>query len=234
MEDKDDCDDEEMELDGEDGSEEDMEDEDDCDDEEEDDDEDEDEEEMPSKRINAQNTGLKMSAAALCVHMGSFSDPEDVPGLAHFLEHMVFMGSKKFPDENGFDSFIAKHGGYDNASTDTETTVFYFESPRRHFHEGLDRFAQFFIAPLMKQDAMEREREAVDSEFQMALPSDSNRLCQIMGGLAKPGHPMAKFMWGNKGSLSPDGLTDAQMHKRLHEFRLRHYTAQCMYLTVQS
>merc|ERR1719450_1537321 len=104
-----------MELDGEDGSEEDMEDEDDCDDEEEDDDEDEDEEEMPSKRINAQNTGLKMSAAALCVHMGSFSDPEDVPGLAHFLEHMVFMGSKKFPGENEFESFIAKNGGYDNA-----------------------------------------------------------------------------------------------------------------------
>jgi len=179
-------------------------------------------------------TGLKMAAAGLSVHMGSFSDPEDIPGLAHFLEHMVFMGSKKYPDENGFDSFIAKHGGFDNASTDTETTVFYFESPRRYFQEGLDRFAQFFIAPLMKQDAMEREREAVDSEYQMALPSDSNRLCQIMGGLAKPGHPMAKFMWGNKGSLSPDGLTDEQMHKRLHEFRLRHYTAQCMYLTVQS
>merc|ERR1719430_2447520 len=182
----------------------------------------------------ARSTGLKMAAAGLSVHMGSFSDPEDIPGLAHFLEHMVFMGSEKYPDENGFDSFIAKHGGYDNASTDTETTVFYFESPRRYFQEGLDRFAQFFIAPLMKQDAMEREREAVDSEFQMALPSDSNRLCQIMGGLAKPGHPMAKFMWGNKGSLSPDGLTDEQMHKRLHEFRLRHYTAQCMYLTVQS
>ena len=175
-----------------------------------------------------------MSAAGLCINMGSFSDPEDIPGLAHFLEHMVFIGSEKYPDENGFDSFIAKHGGYDNASTDTETTVFYFESPRRYFQEGLDRFAQFFIAPLMKQDAMEREREAVDSEFQMALPSDSNRLCQIMGGLAKPGHLMAKFMWGNKGSLSPDGLTDEQMHKRLHEFRLRHYTAQCMYLTVQS
>merc|ERR1719430_2559330 len=182
----------------------------------------------------ARSTGLKMAAAGLMVHMGSFSDPDDIPGLAHFLEHMVFMGSEKYPDENGFDSFIAKHGGYDNASTDTETTVFYFESPRRYFQEGLDRFAQFFIAPLMKQDAMEREREAVDSEFQMALPSDSNRLCQIMGGLAKPGHPMAKFMWGNKGSLSPDGLTDEQMHKRLHEFRLRHYTAQCMYLTVQS
>ena len=195
-------------------------------------DDDDDDGGKPSKNMSA--TGLKMSAAGLSVHMGSFSDPADIPGLAHFLEHMVFMGSQKYPDENGFDSFIARHGGYDNASTDTETTVFYFETPRRHFREGLDRFAQFFISPLMKQDAMAREREAVDSEFQMALPSDNNRSCQVLGGLAKPGHPMAKFMWGNKASLSPAGLSDEQMHARLHEFWVRHYTAQAMYLTVQS
>jgi len=221
---------EEMELDEEDGSDEDTGD-DENDEEEEEEDE---EEETLSKRAITSNTGLKMSAAALCVHMGSFSDPEDVPGLAHFLEHMVFMGSKKFPDENGFDSFIAKHGGYDNASTDTETTVFYFESPRRHFHEGLDRFAQFFISPLMKQEAMQREREAVDSEYQMALPSDDNRILQIFGGLAKPGHPMAKFMWGNLASLSPQGMSDKEVHSKLHNFWTRHYTAQAMCLTVQS
>merc|ERR1719466_119958 len=198
------------------------------------DEDDDDDEDAPVRQPVLGTTGLKMSAAALCVHMGSFSDPDDVPGLAHFLEHMVFMGSGKFPDENGFDSFIAKQGGYDNASTDTETTVFYFESPRRHFHEGLDRFAQFFISPLMKQEAMQREREAVDSEFQMALPSDDNRILQIFGGLAKQGHPMAKFMWGNLTSLSPQGMTNSDLHSRLHKFRIRHYTAQAMCLTVQS
>ena len=192
-----------------------------------------DEEERSDKKV-LKSTGLKMSAAGLCVHMGSFSDPEDLPGLAHFLEHMVFMGSDKFPGENEFESFIAKHGGYDNAHTDCETTVFWFESPRRHFHEGLDRFAQFFIAPLMKQDAMQREREAVDSEYEMALPSDDNRICQIFGGLSKPGHPMGKFMWGNVSSLRPEGVTEASLHSRLHQFWSRHYTAGSLYLAVQS
>jgi nardilysin len=153
----------------------------------------------------AESTGLKLSAAGLMVHMGSFSDPEDIPGLAHFLEHMVFMGSKKYPDENGFDSFIAKHGGYDNASTDTETTVFYFESPRRNFEEALDRFAQFFIAPLMAQNAMEREREAVDSEFQMALPSDSNRLCQVMVEVEMVGDHTVSGAWRPGQARPPDG-----------------------------
>merc|ERR1719233_1930657 len=83
---------EEMELDEEDGSDEDTGD-DENDEEEEEEDE---EEETLSKRAITSNTGLKMSAAALCVHMGSFSDPEDVPGLAHFLEHMVFMGVRSF------------------------------------------------------------------------------------------------------------------------------------------
>ena len=92
---------------------------------------------------------------------------------------MVFMGSKKFPTENGFDKFVNNHGGFDNAHTDCEHTTFYFEVHRKNFKEGLDMFAQFFIEPLMLQSAMEREREAVDSEYQMALPSDYNRKLQV-------------------------------------------------------
>ncbi|KAJ6662537.1 hypothetical protein lerEdw1_011674 [Lerista edwardsae] len=109
------------------------------------------------------NSTEKQSAAALCIGVGSFSDPEDLPGLAHFLEHMVFMGSSKYPDENGFDAFLKKHGGSDNASTDCERTVFQFDVQRKYFKEALDRWAQFFIHPLMIRDAIDREVEAVDS-----------------------------------------------------------------------
>lgn len=57
-----------------------------------------------SKQVS--KDGERMAAAALCVNIGSFSDPPDLPGLAHFLEHMVFMGSKKYPIENAFDEFL--------------------------------------------------------------------------------------------------------------------------------
>lgn len=60
-----------------------------------------------SKKLKHPNReGERMAAAALCVNVGSFSDPSDLPGLAHFLEHMVFMGSSKYPEENAFDEYL--------------------------------------------------------------------------------------------------------------------------------
>ncbi|XP_061488942.1 nardilysin [Rhineura floridana] len=181
------------------------------------------------------NCTEKQSAAALCIAVGSFSDPEDLPGLAHFLEHMVFMGSSKYPDENGFDAFLKKHGGSDNASTDCERTVFQFDVQRKYFKEALDRWAQFFIHPLMIRDAIDREVEAVDSEYQLARPSDANRREMLFGSLAQSGHPMKKFFWGNADTLKHEPRqNDIDTYTRLREFWQRYYSAHYMTLVVQS
>ncbi|CAI5777180.1 nardilysin [Podarcis lilfordi] len=181
------------------------------------------------------NSTEKQSAAALCIAVGSFSDPEDLPGLAHFLEHMVFMGSAKYPDENGFDAFLKKHGGSDNASTDCERTIFQFDVQRKYFKEALDRWAQFFIHPLMIRDAIDREVEAVDSEYQLARPSDANRREMLFGSLAKSGHPMKKFFWGNADTLKHEPKqNDIDTYTRLREFWQRYYSAHYMTLVVQS
>ncbi|TRY81977.1 hypothetical protein DNTS_030982 [Danionella cerebrum] len=177
----------------------------------------------------------KQSAAALCIGVGSFSDPGDLPGLAHFLEHMVFMGSEKYPSENGFDAFLKKHGGSDNASTDCERTIFQFDVQRKRFKEALDRWAQFFICPLMIEDAIDREVEAVDSEYQLAKPSDSHRKEMLFGSLAKPNHPMSKFCWGNAQTLKTEPKEqNINVYQRLREFWKRHYSAHYMTLAVQS
>ena len=51
------------------------------------------------------------SAAALSVGVGAFSDPLDFQGMAHYLEHMLFMGSKSFPEPDGYMNFAAENGG---------------------------------------------------------------------------------------------------------------------------
>nr|XP_010921137.1 nardilysin-like isoform X2 [Elaeis guineensis] len=143
----------------------------------------------------------KKAAAAMCVGVGSFSDPSKAQGLAHFLEHMLFMGSSRFPDENEYDSYLSKHGGSSNAYTETEYTCYHFEVNREHLMGALKRFSQFFISPLVKAEAMEREVLAVDSEFNQVLQSDSCRLFQLHCHTSIPGHPFNRFTWGNKKSL---------------------------------
>ncbi|KAK9890849.1 hypothetical protein WA026_012195 [Henosepilachna vigintioctopunctata] len=185
----------------------------------------------PMKKVS--EVEQKMAAAALCVGVGSFSDPKDIPGLAHFLEHMVFMGSSKYPGENDFDSFIKKRGGSDNASTDCETTVFYFECLEKHLFRALDKFAQFFISPLMKKTAMTREREAIESEFQIASPKDSYRKEQLLCSLANPECPVNSFSWGNLITLR-DNVTDDKLYADVHDFRKRHYSAHRMTVAIQA
>ncbi|KYN37807.1 Nardilysin [Trachymyrmex septentrionalis] len=175
----------------------------------------------------------KKAACGLCVGVGSFSDPPEVQGMAHFLEHMVFMGSEKYPQENDFDAFISKRGGFTNASTDCEHTTFYFDIQEKHLSSALDRFAQFFIKPLMKKDAITREREAVESEFQLALPCDENRKEQLFSSFARNDHPANKFIWGNLITLR-DNVQDDKLYEELHKFRKRHYSAHRMKLAVQA
>uniref|UniRef100_A0A674I087 Nardilysin convertase n=2 Tax=Terrapene triunguis TaxID=2587831 RepID=A0A674I087_9SAUR len=193
-------------------------------------------EELTEKEEAKKRSGTeKLSAAALCVAVGSFCDPEDLPGLAHFLEHMVFMGSLKYPDENGFDAFLKKHGGSDNASTDCERTVFHFDIQQKYFKEALDRWAQFFIHPLMIRDAIDREVEAVDSEYQLARPSDANRRELLLGSLARPGHPMKKFFWGNAETLKHEPKkSNTDIYTRLRDFWQHYYSAHYMNVVVQS
>ncbi|KAH1009982.1 nardilysin isoform X1 [Dendroctonus ponderosae] len=176
---------------------------------------------------------VKLAAAGLSVGVGSFSDPKDVPGMAHFLEHMVFMGSEKYPQENFFDKFIQQSGGSNNATTDAEHTVFYFECLEKHFEEALDRFSQFFKAPLMKRDAMARETEAIDSEFQLAVPSDSWRMQQLLFSLAQKDSPVNSFSWGNFITLKQN-VDQNYLYEQAHAFRHRHYSAHRMTLTVQA
>lgn len=104
------------------------------------------------------------SSACCDVMVGSLCDPEDAQGLAHFLEHMLFMGTEKYPVENAYSAFLNSHGGFSNAYTSQENTVYYFDVQNDHIEVALDMFASFFTCPLLSDSATEREMNAVDSE----------------------------------------------------------------------
>ncbi|CAM8952611.1 unnamed protein product [Rhodiola kirilowii] len=201
----------------------------DADDDDEEDDGEEDEKEDAGDKSASQT---KKAAAAMCVGMGSFLDPEEAQGLAHFLEHMLFMGSTGFPDENEYDSYLSKHGGFSNAYTETERTCYHFEVKPEYLEGALKRFSQFFVAPLVKTEAMERELLAVDSEFNQALQSDSCRLQQLQCHTSAPGHPFNRFFWGNKKSLIDAMENGIDLREQIFRLYNEYYHGGLMKLVV--
>ncbi|CAF1688032.1 unnamed protein product, partial [Adineta ricciae] len=144
---------------------------------------------------------LDKAAAAINVSIGNLGDPNDVPGIAHFLEHMLFMGSSKYPNENEFSKFIENNGGTSNAYTSTRETNYHFDINPNVLADALDIFANFFISPLFSSSSVEREIQAVNSEFERYLSSDAWRISQIEKSTLDPEHPYSRFGTGNIESL---------------------------------
>lgn len=173
------------------------------------------------------------AAAALDVNIGAFEDPEELPGLAHFCEHLLFMGSTKFPDENEYSSFLSKHGGSSNAYTGALNTNYYFEVNHEHLKGALDRFSGFFTGPLFDQNSTDKEINAVDSENKKNIQNDIWRLYQLDKSLSNLDHPYHKFSTGNSKTL--DEIPKSQgvdVREKLLEFYNRCYSANLMKLCI--
>ncbi|TPX31670.1 hypothetical protein SmJEL517_g05085 [Synchytrium microbalum] len=173
------------------------------------------------------------ASAALDVHVGHLVDPEEVAGLAHFCEHLLFMGTEKYLEENAYNSYLSDHGGNSNAFTAVEDTNYYFDVNANHLEGALDRFAQFFIAPLFLENTTDRELQAVDSEHKKNLQSDSWRLFQLEKDLSCPTHPYHKFGTGSMETLKDDLVANGRdIRKYLFDFHDSYYSANIMKLVI--
>ena len=90
------------------------------------------------------------AAASLDVHIGSYQNPADREGLAHFLEHMLFLGTKDYPNPGDYQTFISEHGGSHNAGTGLENTTYFFDIDASYLSQALDRFFPLlFQSPIL-------------------------------------------------------------------------------------
>jgi len=167
------------------------------------------------------------SAAAMSVHVGSLSDPEESPGLAHFLEHMLFTGNKKYPKPSEYFNFIKNHGGSANAATGLEVTNFHFVVPPSNFLDSLERLLQFFVAPTFEKSMVNKEKHAVSSEHSKNIAQDEwrfQRLRRLTTG--NPRCPLGNFMTGNLVTLANASTLE------LTSFWASEYTPNRMALAV--
>ncbi|MEO7760868.1 MAG: insulinase family protein, partial [Casimicrobiaceae bacterium] len=166
------------------------------------------------------------SAAALVVNVGQIDDPRDREGLAHFTEHMLFLGTEKYPDVTEYANYIRTNGGSRNAYTTTDHTTYHFEIRHEAFAGALDRFAQFFIAPKFNPEFTAREVNAVHSEAMRHVQNDQRRLAGVSRELYDPASGESKFSTGNKDTLA--GATPEAVRAFYEKF----YTADHMALAL--
>ncbi len=169
------------------------------------------------------------AAAAVEVSAGSHDEPAEYPGLAHFVEHVVFLGSRDFPPGEGLIPFVQGLGGRVNASTRARSTRFFCEVPAQRLEGALARLLDMLATPLLESEAARREREVLEAEYR-ARAQDPQTLCEAaLAWALAPGHPLADFHAGNAGSLRLD--TD-DFFPALRHFHRSQYHARNMRLSL--
>lgn len=166
------------------------------------------------------------AAASLVVRVGAGDDPPERAGMAHYLEHMLFLGTEKYPELDGYRSFIEQHGGSSNAYTAIDLTNYNFRIDADQLKPALDRFAQFFFAPLFPAQQIDRERAVVHAEFEMRTQRDAVRRWSAMRQSYNPKHPASRFASGTEDTLAGD------IRAELIQFFDEKYSANIMNLVV--
>ena len=179
--------------------------------------------------VTVSDPKLTTSAATLSVGVGQFQDPENAQGIAHFLEHMIFMGSEKYKSPNEYMQFISENGGSTNAFTAAEQTTYLFSINSRMFSQALDRLSSAIKAPLFDASMVEKEISAVNSEWLLARQRDQFVVNRVSVNTSNPNHPKSQLGVGNNETLSRDKEI---LLSSLREFYNEYYSANLMKLVL--
>ena len=173
--------------------------------------------------INDKN--VNMTCVSMLVKIGNLYDT--VEGIAHFLEHMLFNGTEKYKNEAEFGEFITTNGGFTNAYTTLNHTCYYYTIQSTELTKSLDMFSDFFVSPLLNEDSIKREKEAVHAEHIKNKREDIWRTMEVLKTAFKPNHPARKF-----GTGSNDTLNYTDIHLKVKDFYKKHYSSDLMTLFV--
>jgi len=166
------------------------------------------------------------SAASINVSVGSFHDTDE--GFTHFLEHMLFLGTKKYEDPGAFNNYISSKQGSFNGYTSSENTNYYFDIDDVFFETALDMFSCFFYEPLFDEQYLEKEKNAVHSEFKLRAEDDRWRERRVENFTSNKEHHISRFSIGNLDTLKNIKKDD------LISFFNKYYVAQNMHLVLVS
>ncbi|MFH1577978.1 MAG: pitrilysin family protein [Candidatus Omnitrophota bacterium] len=159
------------------------------------------------------------------VRVGGRYEPDNIKGIAHFLEHLVFKGSKKYSCQQ-IKELIEGVGGALNGFTDEETTCYYAKLPAVKQFQALDILTDMAINPRLSQADIERERFVILEEIKMYRDLPQSYVHDILDQLLWPGHPLGLSLIGSKKTVSQLNRED------LVSFQRKYYTPSDMVIAA--
>lgn len=171
----------------------------------------------------------QISGAAISISGGRMSTPEQLQGLPHLLEHIVFLGSNTYPGTSNWHEFINQHVGWSNGSTLSDLTRFQFQLKNDGLKEGLIRLNAMLFHPSINARTIKIGLSEVDKEFTSKKENDWQGILSVLRAATNPKHPGSKFGIGNTQSLQ---ASSSQLKAALKNYQAQYYVPRNMTLAV--
>lgn len=159
----------------------------------------------------AQNETVSLG---LWVNTGSAYEPQNLNGVSHFVEHMVFKGTQKRTALQ-ISEEIENVGGQNNAYTSREFTAFYAKMLKNDTELALDVMADFLMAPTFSEDEMKKEKEVVVQEIKQSIDTPDDAVFDCFEQTAFQNQALGRTILGpveNVRAFTPALLRDYMKH----------------------
>lgn len=140
-------------------------------------------------------------AVGLFVGVGSRREDQAHAGLSHLLEHLVFKGTRRYPEAGGLSEAIEGCGGSVNAATDRELTIYTARVPAEAASRALEVVADLVLSPLLRREDLSSEKPVIVDEIRMYVDSPGDHVFSLFDDLLFGGHPLGREIAGTPRSV---------------------------------
>lgn len=143
--------------------------------------------------------------------IGSRYESEELAGASHFVEHMLFKGTTKYPTPQAIAALLEGHGGVFNASTGQETTMLWAKMPQAHLDLALDVLCDMLRHSVLQPDEVEKERRVILEEISASQDVPEELVSLVLNEITWPDHPLGRDVAGTPESVA--GLSRNALHR---------------------
>lgn len=165
--------------------------------------------------VTAPRREAESVAVGIWIGVGARYEAERVSGISHFLEHLLFKGSRRYSARR-LKTLIEGAGGTLNAFTDEEFTCVWAKVLPHNVSKGIEILTDMTLHPRLEPRELERERQVVMEEIRMIRDQPSHYVHDLLNALLWPGHPLGRDISGTPASLRRIRRDDVRAFQRRH------------------